>query len=110
MGSWGVTRKSELGKLQNGVPGTETGSDVTDGLCAVLHPVVLTGTGEMIYAAVRDACPPSKHRGLVLDSCVAGVCNSMATGSCSSDCLRLIEPGATSNGEQKQSAILLGGY
>lgn len=81
------------------------GSDVTDSLCAVLHPVVLTGTGEMIYAAVRDACPPSKHRGLLLVFVI-----TMATGSCSSDCLRLIEPGATSNGEQKQSAILLGGY
>lgn len=30
----------------------------------------------------------------------------VAMGSCSSDCLRLIEPG---NGEQKQGAILLGG-
>lgn len=36
---------------------------------------------------------------------------TVATGSCSSDCLRLIEPGGTSssNGEQKQGTILLGG-
>lgn len=48
---------------------------VMDSLCAVLHPVVLTGMGEMIYAAVHAVCPPSKHGGLVLGSCIAGVCN-----------------------------------
>lgn len=58
-------------------PGQVTGEAVmvTDSLYAVLHPVVLSGTGEVICAAIHATYPPSKHGSLALGSCAAGVCN-----------------------------------